>query len=295
MRTRDFEQEQTAVLFGEFHPEWAALADPDKDQVNLSGCYAAESLNNSLAANRDDLILQHLPTVRFVAKRVYERMPQHVDLDDLISAGLVGLIDAAARFDSSKQVQFKSYAQFRIRGAILDSLRLTDWSPRELRRKGRAVAEAIRGLSARLNRTPSDAEIAHEMGMDLLTFQHVTGELKGLEVGSLNLPRTEDVGDEELDYVPAPADEDPLARLIKGQTQERLAAAIELLPERERLTLTLYYFEELTMKEIGLVLGVVESRVSQIRTSAVSRLRTTLTARSNQPVVRKQRRRLDSK
>ena len=291
MRTQSVEQEKTAMMFGDSCPEWVAVANEGAREANLPGVVTGPVTDGSLGVNRDDLVLQHLPTVRFVARRVYERMPQHVDLEDLISAGLVGLMDAAAKFDWSKQVQFKSYAQFRIRGAILDSLRVMDWSPRELRRKGRAMAEAIRALSTKLGHTPSDAEIAQEMGIDLITFQQMTGELKGLEVGSLNLARTEEVGDEELDYVPAPAHEDPLTRLIEGQTREQLAAALETLPEKERLVLTLYYFEELTMKEIGLTLGVVESRVSQIRTSAVSRLRTILGRRPNQPIARSSRRR----
>ena len=282
MRTQSVAQESTAVFFGDSCTEWAALAVEDRDLVSLPALPAPEVSNGQADLSRDELILQHLPMVRFVARRVSELMPQQVELDDLISAGLVGLIDAEAKFDGTKQVQFKSYAQFRIRGAILDSLRVMDWSPRELRRKGRTIAEAIRTLSARLGHTPSDAEIAHEIGMELVTFQQLTGELKGLEVGSLNLARTEEVGDEELDFVPAPATESPLAQIIAGQTREQLAAAIETLPEKERLVLTLYYYEELTMREIGLTLGVVESRVSQIRTSAVSRLRTILARRPNQ-------------
>ena len=245
--------------------------------------FSDDTRGQDAAKSRDELILEHLPTVRFVARRVFERVPQHVEFEDLVSAGLVGLIDAAAKFDGSKQIQFKSYAQFRIRGAILDSLRMLDWSPRELRRKGRAMAEAIRVLSSRLGRTPGDSEIALEMEMDLLTFQQMTGELKGLEVGSLNLDRTEEVGEEELDFVPAPAADNPLSICIEGQTREQLAEAIEALPEKERLVLTLYYFEEMTMKEIGLTLGVVESRVSQIRSSAIARLRTKLTARPSAP------------
>lgn len=130
------------------------------------------------ALHRDDLILQHMGTVRMVARRVYERMPQHLDFEELVSAGVVGLIDAASKFDLGKQVQFPSYAQFRIRGAILDSLRTLDWSPRELRRKGRELAEAIRVLSAELGRTPTDEEIATEMSMSLPNFQQMTGELK---------------------------------------------------------------------------------------------------------------------
>ncbi len=230
-------------------------------------------------ADRERLILEHMATVRFIARRVADRMPQHVELDDLISAGLVGLLDAASKFDWNKQVQFKSYAQFRIRGAILDSLRTLDWSPRDLRRKGRAMAEALRVLSVRLARVPTDAEVAEEMGLDLAIYQQLSGELKNLEVGSLNAEHAEEVGSEELDFIPAPAAENPLMLCIEGQTREQLAAAIEMLPEKERLVLTLYYFEELTMREIGLTLGVVESRVSQIRATALQRLRTALSRR----------------
>jgi RNA polymerase sigma factor for flagellar operon FliA len=224
-------------------------------------------------AERDRLLLEHLPTVRYLARRIHERLPQHVELDDLISAGVVGLIDAFAKFDHGKKVQFKSYAQFRIRGAILDSLRTLDWSPRELRRKGRAVEEAIRTTTQRLGRAPAEPEIAHEMGLALTEYQTLLGELKGLEIGSLHMERSEDSGDEELSYLPGPAEDDPLFRCLKGEMKQRLTDAIEDLPEKERMVLTLYYYEELTMKEIGLTLGVVESRVSQIHSSAVVRLR----------------------
>jgi len=226
--------------------------------------------------DRDRLLLEHLSTVRYLARRIHERLPQHVDLDDLISAGVVGLIDAFSKFDHSKKVQFKSYAQFRIRGAILDSLRTLDWSPRELRRKGRAVEEAIRSATQRLGRAPSEQEIAAAMELSLNDYQQLLGDLKGLEIGSLHMERTEDSGDEELAYIPGSPEEDPLFRCLKGEMKQRLADAIDDLPEKERLVLTLYYYEELTMKEIGLTLGVVESRVSQIHSSAVLRLRTAL-------------------
>ena len=227
-------------------------------------------------AERDRLLLEHLPTVRYLARRIHERLPQHVDLDDLISAGVVGLIDAFSKFDHSKKVQFKSYAQFRIRGAILDALRTLDWSPRELRRKGRAVEEAIRTTTQRLGRAPAEQEIAKEMNVSLADYQTLLGELKGLEIGSLHMERSEDSGDEELSYIPGPPEEDPLFRCLKGEMKQRLTDAIEDLPEKERMVLTLYYYEELTMKEIGLTLGVVESRVSQIHSSAVVRLRSSL-------------------
>jgi RNA polymerase sigma factor for flagellar operon FliA len=220
--------------------------------------------------------MEHLSTVRYIARRIHERLPQHVDLDDLISAGVVGLIDAFSKFDHGKKVQFKSYAQFRIRGAILDSLRTLDWSPRELRRKGRAVEEAIRTVTQRIGRAPLEQEIATELNLTLNEYQRLLGDLKGLEIGSLHMERSEDSGDEELAYIPGSPEEDPLFRCLKGEMKQRLADAIDDLPEKERMVLTLYYFEELTMKEIGLTLGVVESRVSQIHSSTVLHLRSAL-------------------
>jgi len=229
-----------------------------------------------LAQMRDQMIVEHLPTVRFLARRIHERLPAHVEMEDLVSAGIVGLIDAFSKFDHTKKVQFKSYAQFRIRGAILDSLRLMDWSPRELRRKGRSVEEATRAVTHRVGRAPMEQEIAKEMELSLDEYQKLLGELKGLEIGSLHAERNEDSGDEELAYVPASPEETPLFRCLEGEMKQRLADAIEELPEKERLVLTLYYFEELTMKEIGLTLGVVESRISQIHSSAVVRMRAAL-------------------
>ena len=237
---------------------------------------AGTGLDTMSASEREALLMEHLPTVRYLARRIHERLPQHVDLDDLISAGMVGLIDAFSKFDHGKKVQFKSYAQFRIRGAILDSLRTLDWSPRELRRKGRAVEEAIRTSTQRLGRAPSEPEIAQQMEISLSDLQTLLGDLKGLEIGSLHMERSEDSGDEELAYIPGAPEDDPLFRCLKGEMKQHLADAIEELPEKERMVLTLYYYEELTMKEIGLTLGVVESRVSQIHSAAVVRLRVSL-------------------
>ena len=228
--------------------------------------------------DRDRLLMEHLPIVRFVARQILERLPQHVELDELISAGTLGLVDAVAKFDTEKQVQFKSYAQFRIKGAILDALRTSDWGSRELRRKGRAMQDTAHLLSAKLGRTPTDAEIAAEMGMSLQTYHQTAGEIKGLDLGRLNLERTDELGEEELACLASATTEDPLFQCLQGEMRRRLSAAIDGLPEKERLVLTLYYFEELTMKEIGLTLGVVESRVSQIHSSAVKKLRAALGA-----------------
>src|ERR1700721_144858 len=145
-----------------------------------------------LTTEQERVLLDHLPVVRFIARRIHERLPQHVEIEDLVSAGVVGLMDAFSKFDPAKKVQFRSYAQFRIRGAILDSLRTLDWSPRDLRRKGRAVEETIRKLTAQFGRTPLEPEIAHQMGLDLEDYQQLLGELKGLEIGTLHAERSED-------------------------------------------------------------------------------------------------------
>jgi RNA polymerase sigma factor for flagellar operon FliA len=255
--------------------------------------YSQERLaRQNRTPEEERVLLEHLPVVRFLARRIHERLPQHVDIDDLFSAGVVGLMDAFSKFDPTKKVQFRSYAQFRIRGAILDSLRTLDWSPRELRRKGRAVEEAIRTLTSRLGRAPLEGEVAAEMRIGLDTYQQLLGDLKGLEVGTLHLERNEDSGEEELAYVPGRPDEDPLFRCLRGEMEGRLTGAIQDLPERERLVMTLYYYEEMTMREIGLALGVVESRVSQIHASAVLHLRSALSdlsARGVQNVTRVKR------
>jgi len=236
----------------------------------------AAGSGGGLTAEQERVLLEHLPVVRFLARRIHERLPQHVDIEDLVSAGVLGLIDAFSKFDPDKKVQFRSYAQFRIRGAILDSLRTLDWSPRELRRKGRAVEEAIRTVTARLGRAPSEAEVAAELALGLEEYQQLLGDLKGLEIGTLHAERNEESGEEELAYVPGNPEESPLFRCLRGELEERLGEAIQNLPDRERLVMTLYYFEDMTMREIGLALGVVESRVSQMHASAVAHLRAAL-------------------
>ena len=238
--------------------------------------YSPDVSRVAIGGEEERLLLEHLPTVRFLARRIHERLPQHVDMEDLVSAGVVGLMDAFTKFDARKKVQFRSYAQFRIRGAILDSLRTLDWSPRDLRRKGRAVEKAIGVLTGRLGRAPSESEIAGELDLSLGDYQALLGDLKGLDIGSLHAEHSEDSGEEELAYVPGRPDEDPLFCCLRGELKQSLAEAIDRLPERERLVMTLYYYEELTMREIGLALGVVESRVSQIHSSAVVHLRAAL-------------------
>lgn len=266
------------------HPALWAVNGPAKSSVNAPHRAPAKRadkptrpvVNRLEGPERDRLLLEHLGSVRYIAHRIHERLPQHVELDDLISSGVVGLIDAFNKFDHTKDVQFKSYAQFRIRGAILDSLRVLDWSPRELRRKGRAVQEAIQTITRNQRRTPTEPEIARELNVSLNEYQLLLGQLKGLEIGSLNMEHNDDSGEDQLAYIAGSPEDDPLFRCLQGEMRQLLIDAIEELPEKERMVLTLYYYEELTMKEIGLTLGVVESRVSQIHSAAVVRLRASL-------------------
>jgi len=226
---------------------------------------------------RERLLVEQLPQVRYIARRIHERLPRHVPLEDLVHAGVVGLIDALHKFDRSKHVQFGSYAKFRIRGAILDSLREMDWSPRDLRRKARRVEEAHSKLRAELGRNPSEPELAVELGMDLRALQLLLGEIDGLEIGSLRVASPRDGKEEDLcEYLPDKPDETPLLLCLRSEMKQLLARAIADLPDKERQVLALYYFEELTMKEVGAVLGVGESRVSQIHSMALVRLRVRL-------------------
>jgi RNA polymerase sigma factor for flagellar operon FliA len=223
---------------------------------------------------RDRILLEQLPQVRYLARRIHERLPRHVPLEDLVHAGVIGLIDALNKFDRSKHVQFGSYAKFRIRGAMLDSLREMDWGPRELRRKGRRVEEAERKLSLDLSRAPTEVEVAAELNLELREFQQLLAELDGLEVGSLHLESPWDGKEEDLcDYLPNAPEDTPFFRCMRSEMKELLARAIADLPEKEQQVLALYYFEELTMKEVGAILGIGESRVSQIHSLAVVRLR----------------------
>ncbi len=223
---------------------------------------------------RDRILLEQLPQVRYLARRIHDRLPRHVPLEDLIHAGVIGLIDALNKFDPSKHVQFGSYAKFRIRGAILDSLREMDWGPRELRRKARKVEEAHRTLSLSLSRAPTENEMATELSLPLHEFQQLLGEIDSLEVGSLRVESPWDGKEEDLcDYLPSAPEDTPFFRCLRSEMKELLARVIGELPEKEQQVLALYYFEELTMKEVGVVLSIGESRVSQIHSLAVIRLR----------------------
>jgi RNA polymerase sigma factor for flagellar operon FliA len=226
---------------------------------------------------RNRILMEQMPQVRYIARHIHDRLPQHVPLEDLVHAGVLGLMDALTKYDEARQVQFKTYAKFRIRGAILDSLRELDWSPRDLRRKARQVETAAARISHELGRAATEQEIAAELGFTLESFQRLLGELEGLDLGSFHIESSDKDHDDDLcEYLPGNPEESPYFLTMKSELRGMLIGAIEELSEKEQQVLSLYYYEELTMKETGAVLGVGESRVSQIHSLALLRLRTRL-------------------
>src|ERR1700753_2660922 len=242
---------------------------------------AAEMAYKTSAANvndGDELVMQELSQVYYIAARIRERLPQHVEMEDLVSAGVIGLIEASRSFDGTKNVQFKTFAKFRIRGAILDSLRETDWGSRYMRRKGREIAEATAKLEARLGRHPNEMEIAQEMQLDPEHLRKLIAQLDSLQLAGQKVATSNDHS-EPLDVIesaPNLDDPDPFDLCLEGEMKAHLAEAISKLSEREQLILSLYYKEELTMKEIAKVVGVALSRVSQIRQETMVKLKASL-------------------
>jgi RNA polymerase sigma factor FliA len=225
---------------------------------------------------REELLLAHLTQVQFIARRIHSRLPPQVLLEDLVHAGILGLIDAVRKYDPAKNVQLKYYAEFRIRGAILDSLREVDWSPRALRRQGRRLEQAISNCKALLGRDPTEPEIAAELNMTLHSLQRLLGDLQGLDIGSLHANANEPGGEEIIESCTVTEEDNPYHQTLRSEMTHLLEMAIEDLPDREREVLVLYCFEELTMKAVGVVLGISESRVSQVHTAALLRLRAKL-------------------
>jgi RNA polymerase sigma factor for flagellar operon FliA len=227
---------------------------------------------------RDSLVMEHVPLVRTLAQRLLHRLPTQVELNELVSVGMLGLIDAATRYKPSLGVPFDAFARRRVHGAMLDSLRDLDWAPRSLRRLRRDVDAAISTLRHRLGREPEEREIAGELNLSAEQYGRALEQLRTLEIGVMRqLDAPADDGGTLLELCVDPG-ESALATLERNEVREHLARAIEQLPERERQILALYYQEELRLAEIGQVIGVGESRVCQLRSQAISRLRTLLRA-----------------
>ena len=227
------------------------------------GTYGYQSSPDSDAAmRREALVLQHLPQVRLIAKRIHDRLPDYVSLDDLISTGVVGLLAAIDNFDPSLDVQLNTYAERKIRGAILDGLRETDWAPRGIRQKSKQIEAAIHRAKQRVGREATEEEIA--------------AELKSVELERLEHAGSDEPGRQLLNFVTDGEASSPFRLLERAELERILALAIERIPKIERTVLHLYYFEELNLREIGEVIGMHLSRVSQLRTQAILRLRSHL-------------------
>jgi len=222
--------------------------------------------------NRDDMITEGIPLVKYIAYRIASRVPPNVDVDDLINSGIMGLIEAAERFEPGRNVKFKTYAEQRIRGAILDGLRREDWVPRSLRSKKKDIEGAYRHIEQQQGRAASDEEVAAFLEMPLEELYKSLDELKGITLGLFVDTETQD-GDGIINFIPDPDAEDPSKKLHEREIREILKKAIEELPTNERKVVQYYYFDELTMKEIGDLLNITESRVSQLHTKAMFRMR----------------------
>ena len=225
------------------------------------------------AAERESLIVETLPLIKHIAHRVATRLPTNIEMRDLINAGVLGLLDAVDKFEPERNVKFKTYAEVRIRGAILDSLRNLDWAPRSLRKKSKDLERTYAELSQKLGRPATDEEVSEALGEDIEDFHALVDQLHGLTLGSFENLNDSEASDNYINYYPDDGTNDPYVRFESNELTSMLAEAIEDLPEKERLVLSLYYYEEFTMKEIGMLLGVNESRVSQIHTKATLRLR----------------------
>ncbi len=228
-------------------------------------------------ARRDRIVLEHLPLVKAIAVRVHENLPVHVDLDDLVHAGVLGLFDAASKFNPDKQVAFSSYAKHRIKGAILDSLRQLDWASRDLRRRHKQVEAATRELSAELQRTPTEAEIAQKLGVDVERWRQMMVDLRSVGLISAS-SRTAEHDDLPAPDFPSKPETQPDNMCSREQMRSALGTAMKTLPERYQKVVFLYYTNEMTMKEIGGILGINESRVSQIHKSALEKMQVVLQA-----------------
>jgi RNA polymerase sigma factor for flagellar operon FliA len=224
-------------------------------------------------SERDALINETLPLIKHIAHRVATRLPSNVEIRDLINAGVIGLLDAIEKFEPERNVKFKTYAEVRIRGAILDSLRNLDWAPRSLRKKSKDLEKTYAELTQRLGRPATDEEVSEAMGENIEDFHALVDQLHGLTIGSFENLSEGDDSENYINYYPDDGSNDPYAKFETNELTTLLAGAIEDLPEKERLVLSLYYYEEFTMKEIGALLGVNESRVSQLHTKATLRLR----------------------
>ena len=233
----------------------------------------AQSTTTAAAEERDRLIMEHLPQVRLIARRIQERLPKNVSLDDLVSTGVLGLISAIDNFDPSHNVKLKTYAEYKIRGAILDSLRGLDWAPRQQRKRSKQIEAAISELEQQHHRTPTEEEISARLGLSMREYQEWLTDIRGLTLGSLENAGTEEEGCDLLRYLSDSDEQWPSQIVERAELERLLAEAIEKMPHLERTVLSLYYYEEMTLREIAKIVDLHESRISQLKSQAILRLR----------------------
>jgi len=236
--------------------------------------YTYRTSSETQNEERERLILEHLPQVRLIARRIHEKLPETVSLDDLISTGVVGLITAIDNFDANHNVKLKTYAEYKIRGAILDSLRGLDWAPRQKRKKAKLIEAAIAAAEQRLHRLPNEDEIAAELNVTLEEYREWLVEIRGVNLGTLEYSAGSDQPRDVLEFVSDNQENWPSRVFERAELEKLLAQAIERMPYVERTVLGLYYHEELTLREIARVMELHESRVSQLKSQAILRLRT---------------------
>jgi len=225
-------------------------------------------------ATRDEIILKYSPLIKYIANRLAIRLPQHIDIEDIINSGVLGLIDAIEKYDEEKGVRFETYAEFRIKGAILDNLREMDWVPRSIRKTASMLENTYLELEKKYKRPATDEEVATALEIDLDEFYRIMSQAKGIQLLSLEMiSNYEDVRLKLLDCLTEGEGKNPLAMLKMEEMKDLIASAIDNLPEKEKIVISLYYFDDLTMREISQVLSLTESRVSQLHTKAVFRLR----------------------
>jgi RNA polymerase sigma factor for flagellar operon FliA len=236
--------------------------------------YLPSKRAKSYSQKRQELIVKYTPLIKYIANRIAIRLPSHIDIEDIVNTGVLGLMDAIEKFDPTRGVKFETYAEFRIKGAILDELRALDWVPRSVRKIATWLETANASLEKKLGRPAYDEELAEAMDIEVEKLHELLSRAGGISLLSLEMVINKNDGKRPLmDFLSAKDDQNPVESMKLEEMRDIVADCIELLPEKEKLVVSLYYYDELTMKEIGSVLKLTESRVSQIHTKAVMRLR----------------------
>jgi RNA polymerase sigma factor for flagellar operon FliA len=236
--------------------------------------YLPSKRAKSYSQKRQELIVKYTPLIKYIANRIAIRLPSHIDIEDIVNTGVLGLMDAIEKFDPTRGVKFETYAEFRIKGAILDELRAMDWVPRSVRKIATWLETANAALEKKLGRPAYDEELAEAMDIEVDKLHELLSRAGGISLLSLEMVINKNDGKRPLmDFLAAKDDHNPVDSMKLEEMRDIVADCIELLPEKEKLVISLYYYDELTMKEIGSVLKLTESRLSQIHTKAVMRLR----------------------